>query len=65
MKPHHKDSEITIRDYNFIRADRPTVIKGGVILYTHQDIVVDDKAVYADGCVVGKSHIQDNMLIIC
>lgn len=48
MKPHHKDSEITIRDYNFIRADRPTVIKGGVILYTHQDIVVDDKAVYAD-----------------
>ena len=48
MKPHHKDSEITIRDYNLVRADRPTVIKGGVVLYTHQDIVVDDKAVYAD-----------------
>ena len=42
------NSEISIRDYNSLRADRPRIYKGGVILYTHKDIVVDDKAIYAD-----------------
>lgn len=48
LKSYHKDSEITILDYNTLRADRPTINKGGVVLYTHKDIVVDDKAIYAD-----------------
>ena len=48
LKSYHKDSEIAIRDYNSLRADRPIVYKGGVIIYTHKDIVVDDKAIYAD-----------------
>ena len=48
LKSYHKDSEIAIRDYNSLRADRPIVYKGGVIIFTHKDFVVDDKAIYAD-----------------
>ena len=42
------NNEISIKDYNLLRADRPIIDKGGVILYTHKDIVIDDKAIYAD-----------------
>ena len=48
LKPYNMNSEISIRDYNSLRADRPRIYKGGVILYTHKDFVVDDKAIYAD-----------------
>ena len=48
LKSRHFDNEISIDEYTPIRADRPTVNKGGVIIYTHKDIVVDDQAIYTD-----------------
>ena len=48
MKSRNKDNEIGIKDYSILRSDRPTVYKGGVILYTHKDFVVDDQDTYAD-----------------
>ena len=48
LKSRHFDNEIAIQDYTPIRADRPTVIKGGVIIYTHKDIVIDEQDTYTD-----------------
>jgi hypothetical protein len=48
LKNRHYDHEIAINDYSTLRADRPTVIKGGVIIYTHKDLAVDDKDAFAD-----------------
>ena len=47
-KSYQIDSEIAIKDYTPLRADRPTVIKGGVVIYTHKDQVIDDHEIYAD-----------------
>ena len=43
LKSYNMDNEIAIREYNSLRVDRAKIHKGGVILYTHKDIVVDDK----------------------
>ena len=48
LKSRHFDNEIAIRDYSLIRADRLTILKGGVILYSHKDFVIDDQDIYAD-----------------
>ena len=48
LKSRHYDHEIAIDDYSTLRADRPTIIKGGVVIYTHKDFVVDDRDTYTD-----------------
>ena len=42
------DEVLSIKDYSLLRADRPIIYKGGVIIYSHKDLVVDDQAIYAD-----------------
>ena len=37
-----------IKDYSTLRADRPIINKGGVIIYTHTDLIIDDKDTYTD-----------------
>ena len=58
------NSEVSIRDYNLLRADRPLVYKGGVILYTHKDIVIDDQAVYADTICQAAMIFNSNLNLI-
>lgn len=48
LKPRNPNHEVAVRDYSLLRADRPTIKKGGVALYTHNDLVIDDKDIYAD-----------------
>ena len=48
LKSRHFDNEIFIKDYSTLRADRPTIIKGGVVIYTHKDLIVDDTDTYKD-----------------
>ena len=40
LKSYHFDAEVACKNYNLIRADRPEVIKGGVAIYVHNDIVL-------------------------
>jgi hypothetical protein len=47
-----------------LRADRPTVYKGGVVLYTHKDIVVDDKAIYVDNICQAAMIFNSNLNLI-
>ena len=58
------NNEVSIKDYNLLRADRPIVEKGGVILYTHKDIVVDDKAIYADTTCQAAMVFHQNLNLI-
>ena len=48
LKSRHYDHEIFIEDYTALRADRPTIIKGGVIIYLHKDFIMEDKEIYSD-----------------
>ena len=48
LKSRHYDHEIYIEDYTSLRADRPTINKGGVIIYMHNDFTMEDKEIYAD-----------------
>ena len=48
LKKRNPDHEVAVRDYSHLRADRPDIIKGGVILYTHNDFVIDERDIYAD-----------------
>ena len=47
LKTRHFDHEIAIENYTTLRADRPIRLKGGVIIYLHKDLVMDDKEIYS------------------
>ena len=66
MKARHYDHEVAIQDYQLLRADRPTIIKGGVILYTHRNFAVDDKDTYTDNiCQAAMVYnSQINLIVI-
>ena len=65
MKSRNYDSEIAIKDYTVIRADRPSVIKGGVVIYTHKDQVIDEQDIYADTiCQAAMSYNKNLNLIV-
>ena len=48
LKKRHYDHEIAIKNYTTLRADRPIREKGGVVIYMHSDLVIDDKETYTD-----------------
>ena len=65
MKSWNMDNEIAIKDYSILRADRPIVYKGGVIIYTHKDFVTDDQDTYADTiCQSAMVYNSQNNIII-
>ena len=64
LKSRHYDSEIEIKDYTVIRADRPTILKGGVVIYTHKDQVIDDQEVYADTICQAAMSYNNNLNLI-
>ena len=48
LKTRNRDIEIAIKDYSTLRSDRPIIYKGGAVIYTHNNFVVDDHDTYAD-----------------
>ena len=65
MKSWNMDNEIAIKDCSILRADRPIVYKGGVIIYTHKDFVTDDQDTYADTiCQSAMVYNSQNNIII-
>ena len=48
LKSHHFDAEVACENYTIIRADRPEIRKGGVAIYVHNDIAVNNTYTYAD-----------------
>ena len=48
LKSYHFDAEISCENYTIIRSDRPEIKKGGVALYIHNSITVDQTYKYAD-----------------
>ena len=64
LKSRHLDAEISVKNYTPLRADRPVVIKGGVIIYTHNSITINDTAIYADTiCQAAMTYSADLDLI--
>ena len=60
------DAEVSISNYNINRADRITRKNGGTLIYTHQDIVINQKEVYSDSkceCVMLKNNDTNFILI--
>ena len=65
LKTRNRDVEIAIKDYATLRSDRPVVYKGGVVIYTHKDFVVDDHDTYADKvCQIAMIYNSTNNLIL-
>ena len=66
LKSYHFDAEVACKNYNLIRADRPEVIKGGVAIYVHNDIVIDKSYKYADKFCQAAAfyNTKNNLLII-
>ena len=48
LKSYHFDAEVACANYDIVRANRPEVSKGGVAIYMHKDITIDDKYIYVD-----------------
>ena len=48
LKSHHFDAEVACDNYSIIRADRPVIRLGGVALYIHDKLSIDNKYTYAD-----------------
>ena len=48
LKSYHLDAEVACANYDIVRADRPEVSKGGVAIYMHKDISIDNKYIYVD-----------------
>ena len=42
LKPYVQDAQISLGNYNILRCDRSTRSGGGVVLYTHQDLPIQD-----------------------
>ena len=66
LKPHISDAELNINNYEIFRADRQKSLHGGVIVYTHQKLAIDDYLIYDDNIcesVICKS--TNHKCIIC
>ena len=48
LKPHIKDSQIAIPDYSVVRSDRIKSLRGGTLIYVHQDFPISNVARYDD-----------------
>ena len=48
LKPHIADAQININPYHIYRSDRVERVKGGVLLYIHKQIPVDQVETYDD-----------------
>ena len=53
LKPEVTDVELTIPDYNIYRSDRIKSSRGGVILYVHQNIIIDNFSIFDDDVCQG------------
>ena len=64
-KSYHLDAEFAIKDYTPLRADRPVIQRGGVIIYTHNSISWDSTDTYADTiCQAAMTYSADIDLIL-
>ena len=66
LKSRHFDAEVACDNYSITRADRPEIKKGGVAIYVHNKLSVDNTYTYADkicqaACVYSSTL---NLLII-
>ena len=66
LKARHLDAEISCENYSIVRADRPQIMKGGVAIYIHNDLAIDNTYIYADticqaAAVYNSTH---NLLIV-
>ena len=48
LKSHHFDAEVDCPNYTITRADRPVIRKGGVAIYVHNTLTIDNAYKYAD-----------------
>ena len=48
LKPHITDAQISIPNYSVIRSDRLKSIRGGTLLYIHQDYPISSVEKYDD-----------------
>ena len=53
LKPHIADAQLCIDGYNIFRGDRNFKKNGGVLLYIHNDIIIDSSSSYDDGICNG------------
>ena len=65
VKQYNTDGQMTIRNYNLFRTDRRSRIRGGVALYIHNSIVVDDYWSFDNKfCEVGIAHLKSSSTVI-
>ena len=48
LKPSIANAQVNIPDYNIFRADRELSKNGGVLLYIHEDIVIESSSSFDD-----------------
>ena len=67
LKPHITDAQVNIPNYQVIRADRKQRIRGGALLYIHQDLPVSDEQSYDEYfCQATMCTIKPtNTIIVC
>ena len=67
LKPHISNAQITIPNYQIIRADRKKRDRGGALLYIHDDLPVSNEVTYDDHyCQAAMCTINtSNTVIVC
>ena len=59
------DAEVSIKDYNIIRADRESRIQGGVAIYHHYLFTIDDIETYSNSyCECAMAYNRTNSLLV-
>ena len=53
LKPTITDACVQIKNYNIFRSDRESALRGGVLLYIHQNISIDTTDCFDDGVCEG------------
>ena len=53
LKPHISDAQLNINNYEVFRADRQKSLHGGVIIYAHKNLAIDDYLEYDDNSCEG------------
>ena len=65
LKGYMSDAQMTIKNYNIFRCDRKSRIRGGVALYIHNSITVDDFFHFDNKyCEAGVAHLKSSKTIL-
>ena len=65
LKPYILDAEVSIPEYNLLRADRANRRNGGVVIYYHHSFGVCDTETFSNNyCESATAYNKENNLII-